>query len=429
MKKEIKNLNVKSLIDELNTAKEGTVVNSLTKAKKTVKREYGYKVLFQSGPDFALNRTTPKTNKTLVSIFSKDILYIYDEESHEKTTITKDNTTQLKSFFGDKKAEDVIIENGWVPYAENIKKCQIDEWVYYLKTTHPSIRFLIKRNLFKFSHYRSYYNNYDVYDNLYRKNQNLLLELFKEINKDVWHMQTVAGQLCEILDVADPNTAKYYLDKLKDTSVDYEYANSLYLTELSKYNLDYRRFFDYILFDLYKQGKTRLSINTYKDYLDQQFAYYGKIKEKYPKNLETEHMIITEKVREKMSLGEGSAKFEEIMSETEDYSYHNAYDKFVIVMPKQASDLVDEGQYLCHCVASYVEKVNNGDCTVVFMRKMGESDVPYLTVEILPDRSVPQVEGMNKRSELTEDEISFLNKWAKNKHLKITAYNAIEGRK
>ena len=72
MKKEIKNLNVKSLIDELNTAKEGAVVNSLTKAKKTVKREYGYKVLFQSGPDFALNRTTPKTNKTLVSIFSKD---------------------------------------------------------------------------------------------------------------------------------------------------------------------------------------------------------------------------------------------------------------------------------------------------------------------------------------------------------------------
>ena len=33
------------------------------------------------------------------------------------------------------------------------------------------------------------------------------------------------------------------------------------------------------------------------------------------------------------------------------------------------------------------------------MRLKEDKETPYLTIEILPDRSVPQVEGMNKRSE------------------------------
>lgn len=59
------------------------------------------------------------------------------------------------------------------------------------------------------------------------------------------------------------------------------------------------------------------------------------------------------------------------------------------------------------------------------MRLKEDKETPYLTIEILPDRSVPQVEGMNKRSELTKEEVDFIKKWAKARSLKITADNVI----
>ena len=120
---------------------------------------------------------------------------------------------------------------------------------------------------------------------------------------------------------------------------------------------------------------------------------------------------------------------EPLNTEREDFTYQNPLDKFKIVMPKESSELIEEGSFLGHCVASYIEKVVAGDCLVVFMSEKESLETPYLTVEILPDRTVPQVEGLNKRSELTEDEILFLNRWAKNKNLKITAKNAIMDKK
>lgn len=153
--------------------------------------------------------------------------------------------------------------------------------------------------------------------------------------------------------------------------------------------------------------------------------FYGKVRDKYPASLETAHQIISQKVNEKQKLKSDSPKFAEIMMESEDFSYQNSIDKFKIVMPEKSLDLVEEGRYLCHCVASYIEKVNNGDCIVVFMREKENVELPYLTIEILPNRSVVQVEGMNKRSELSEEEILFINRWAKSKHLKVAAGNAI----
>lgn len=79
MKKEIKNIDVKSLVNELNhEVVEGEILTE-TSIKRSRKRENDYEFMFCSGCDFALNRKTIRTNKTLVSILSQDILYIYDE--------------------------------------------------------------------------------------------------------------------------------------------------------------------------------------------------------------------------------------------------------------------------------------------------------------------------------------------------------------
>jgi len=425
MKKEIKDINVKELIDEIN---ESTVSGEVIKKveKKPVVRENEYEFLTISGCDFILNRKTKKTNKTLVCIQSQNILYIYDELKDVKITVT--DSKQIKSFFNDKHSGDLIIEPGKINYAKNgIYKDDIDIWYDAINNEAKSIQYLMKRGLceFKKMTYSGYYNSHNSsLEKCYENNPALLAAIFQKFpDKDGYVYSSIAFLTNKIYEMSDLDTARYFLDKLELTSMDIRYYESF--PDLTKYNLNVRRFIDYILFDLYKQGKSTINLTTYGDYLKQEYEYYGKVKDKYPKALETAHKIISQKTVEKSKLKGESPKFAEIMSECEDFSYQNPIDKFKILMPTISLDLVDEGQYLCHCVASYVEKVNNGDCIVVFMREKENDDIPYLTIEILSDRSVSQVEGMNKRSELTEEEILFINRWAKFKHLKVTAQNAV----
>lgn len=430
MKKEIKDIDVKDLVKEINTSTvSGKVITEETRAK--ARRDNVYEYVAASGCDFILNRKTVKTDKTLVCIKGKGLLFIMDEKSEEKTDIM--DPKQLKSFFSDKHADDLVIEPEILSYAKaGIRKKDLDTWFMLIKTESPAVQYLLKRGLFQFSlaSDRYYYgdNKWKVLDECYNRNPNILAEVFKKCRENsMYNYERIISSVNSMYDFSDADTTRYYINQLVESSMDL--GGTVRFEDFKKYNLDTRRFIDYILFDLYKQGKQYLDLNTYNDYLHQSMNYYGKIKEKYPKSLATEHQIISSKVAEKERLKASSPKFAEIMEETEDFSYRNPLDKFAIVMPKQSSELVDEGQYLCHCVASYVEKINNGDCIVVFMRLKEQEDVPYLTIEILPDRSVPQVEGMSKRSELTEEEILFINRWAKFKHLKITAPNAIMSKK
>lgn len=429
MKKEIKEIDVKNLVAEINTSVvSGEVLKTIQKPKRE-KRINGYTYLVCSGCDFILNRTTKQTNKTFVCLPSQQIFYIYDELKDTKTII--DDPKQIKTFFSDKLAGNLVIEPDKVIYAKNgIRKSDIDNW--YAAITHKSaaLRYLLKRGLIQLEITTNRYYSIDAYtkilDDCYNNNPNLLALIFQKFTyASINDYDNVIRMVNQMYLMTDLDTAKYFIDKLIETSIDYQFGG-IQLPDLKTYNLNPRRFIDYILFDLYKQGKRTFNMVTYIDYLNQCNNYYnGKITEKYPKYLETAHKIISQKVIEKARLKESSPKFAEIMSECESFAYQNTIDEFKIIMPTESVDLVEEGQYLCHCVASYVDKVNNGDCLVVFMRRKAEEDVPYLTIEILPDRTVPQVEGMNKRSELTEDEIIFINRWAKFKHLKITASNAI----
>lgn len=435
MKKEIKNIDVKSLVNELNhEVVEGEILTE-TSIKRSRKRENDYEFMFCSGCDFALNRKTIRTNKTLVSILSQDILYIYDELKGTKREVTE--LKQLYSFFSDKKQDDEVIPAGRVNYMKKgIKKSELETWLNTLQKKDPTCKYIMKRGLVQIS---AFERNYAIEDLLYEmqkvyaKNPNILsytLQKFPFIDGYTYRYREKQFDACLLswinmfMEDTDADTTKYFIDQYAESSVYISTCDSEF--SVKKYNLNARRFIDYMLFDFYKQGKKEVNIRTYKDYLEQQIQYFGRISEKYPKYFETEHQVLSMKINEKSRYLKDSPKFMEIMDECENFEYYNSIDKFRIIMPKQSSELVEEGIKLCHCVASYVEKVNNGDCIVVFMRTMDEPDEPYLTIEILPDRQVPQIEGKNRRRDLTEDEISFIERWVKNKHLKLTAENAVK---
>lgn len=425
MKREVKDINVKSLMEEINTsATAGEIV--CDKKVKRIKRDNEYTYILASGCDFILNRKTVKTNKTLVCIQSKGILFIYDEIKQKKIVIEEAKT--LKTFFNDKLASEIVIEPEKLCYAKSgIRKDELDAWFGLVKENNPALLYIMKRGLCNFrilyGHYcRSFPESLKI---CYENNPGLLASIFQKNNKVyLSEYEYIANYVNWIYEAAGVDAARYFIEKLTLSSVSIS-GYGLTKIDIKSYNLNPRRFIDYILFDLYRQGKDSLDLRTYGDYLKQEMDFYGKVRDKYPASLETAHQIISQKVNEKQKLKSDSPKFAEIMMESEDFSYQNSIDKFKIVMPEKSLDLVEEGRYLCHCVASYIEKVNNGDCIVVFMREKENIELPYLTIEILPNRSVVQVEGMNKRSELSEEEILFINRWAKSKHLKVAAGNAI----
>lgn len=61
-------------------------------------------------------------------------------------------------------------------------------------------------------------------------------------------------------------------------------------------------------------------------------------------------------------------------------------EKFCVVLPKEPQDLIQEGKEMHHCVGSYINKVCQGDCIIVFVRNKQNKTVPYITAQINPER-------------------------------------------
>ncbi|MCR5791361.1 MAG: PcfJ domain-containing protein [Lachnospiraceae bacterium] len=65
----------------------------------------------------------------------------------------------------------------------------------------------------------------------------------------------------------------------------------------------------------------------------------------------------------------------------------------VLVVPKDAQDIKNEGETLHHCVGTYIEKVARGETSIFFIRKEKEPEKPYYTMEWKNDQ-VYQCRGL-----------------------------------
>lgn len=82
-----------------------------------------------------------------------------------------------------------------------------------------------------------------------------------------------------------------------------------------------------------------------------------------------------------------------------------------IVCPQRANDLVDEGKALRHCVGNYIDKVAEGRCLIVFVRRVEELKKPYVTVEVR-DGKIAQIHG-DHNSKPTEEVQKFIDLWSR----------------
>lgn len=62
------------------------------------------------------------------------------------------------------------------------------------------------------------------------------------------------------------------------------------------------------------------------------------------------------------------------------YSYETS--KYKVIVPKSLKEIAEEGRNLHHCVGTYIEKVAEGETDILFIRKQGEEDISYYTMEV-----------------------------------------------
>jgi len=94
-------------------------------------------------------------------------------------------------------------------------------------------------------------------------------------------------------------------------------------------------------------------------------------------------------------------------------------DKFGMILPVDAQDLIREGKLMRHCVASYVDRVIREETIIMYLRRAEDLNTPYVTIEINPDdMKICQVK-MKANGKLNDKKaIDFLNKWCEKFNVK-----------
>lgn len=87
----------------------------------------------------------------------------------------------------------------------------------------------------------------------------------------------------------------------------------------------------------------------------------------------------------------------------------------MVIPPKSAEEIVEEGQKLHHCGGGYVSRVAKNECTILFLRKEEHPDIPFYTMEVREGK-VKQLRG-DGNCDPTPEVKAYFELWKKEKLL------------
>lgn len=122
--------------------------------------------------------------------------------------------------------------------------------------------------------------------------------------------------------------------------------------------------------------------------------------DKYPKNFLTTHKIATrnyQRLRKQFN----EDLFARRINEDLEYKYKD----YVIIYPKTTQEIKDEAINLNHCVASYIDRVIDGVCDILFLRKKKEPNKSLITLEVRYNNVVQARGKFNRDTSKEEQEI------------------------
>lgn len=128
--------------------------------------------------------------------------------------------------------------------------------------------------------------------------------------------------------------------------------------------------------------------------------------DKYPKHFLTTHKIASRNYnRLKHEFDEKKFKAR-INTEME-----RTFDKFCFIYPKCIQDIKDESVQMSNCVSSYVQKVIDGQCDILFLRYKDSPDKSLVTIEVCNGKIVQALQRYNHP--LTAEQREIVDKWNK----------------
>lgn len=150
----------------------------------------------------------------------------------------------------------------------------------------------------------------------------------------------------------------------------------------------------------------------------------------FPKKLKTAHdeaVAVREQIRfenEKKSQAEKLKKEQDALNDKNNLyakrykklqkAYEYCDEKYCIVIPKGATEIVLEGRALSHCVGGYAERHIKGKTTILFMRNVENTEEALVTIELNEESlTVIQAHGKKDRDPSAEEQ-AFIDKWLKN---------------
>ena len=205
---------------------------------------------------------------------------------------------------------------------------------------------------------------------------------------------------------------KYYGDKSWQYNWEYVCVYNL-LIKKYKYNaksllnyLDYLKTFEaidnirYLLFELL-------------DYVNMMSTISNKF-DKYPKNFLTTHRISCR------NYNNFKQQFNELkFSESIKKDMEICIGDYMFVYPKSTQDMKDEAAQQSNCLASYIQKVIDGECDILFLRKKEDINKSLVTLEVRNNQIVEAKQKYNRPvSEKQQEVINKWNKWMLEKYKK-----------
>jgi len=173
-------------------------------------------------------------------------------------------------------------------------------------------------------------------------------------------------------------------------------------------------------------------LNIYHDYLHSCHQLHKDMKNSFilfPYHLKQAHDANMEEVAEeqkkieKMKLAEKNQRMASMYEEIQDqYGYTGK--TYCILAPKDVNMIKTEGEALHHCVyrMGYAERMLEGKCVILFLRRKTEQDKPFYTMEVNPNTmEIVQCHGfedVDRDKNLVEGFIKNYQKFLKDKMLK-----------
>ncbi|MDE5885134.1 MAG: PcfJ domain-containing protein [Oscillospiraceae bacterium] len=156
--------------------------------------------------------------------------------------------------------------------------------------------------------------------------------------------------------------------------------------------------------------KNEIYSHDYQDYLDQCKKLRYNLHDtaiNMPHHFAEMHERLTEIIQYKASEAIRQ-HFAERIPERKKLEFQDG--NLIICQPSSMDNIIAEGKTLQHCVAGYAERHAKGCLHILFIRKAGDPDKPFYTIEVRTDGKIVQVRGY-KNCNPTPEVAEFVEKY------------------